>query len=301
MTEQEPDWDAIEQQAREQAEAMQDAEIVEDEIEHEPSQEVEKHAEQPVEQGVAPSRDQAVERGSASLVQFVSDLRLAYNASLSLATTDFVPGSFKGRPDQAAAAIVTGLELGLTPMAALRSMDIIQGTPALRANTLRAIALAKGHEVWIEESNSQRAIVKGRRKGSDRVQESVWDMDRAKQLGLASKNNWKSQPQAMLVARATTELVRLIAADDILGLAYTAEELDDAAPADSPAPAKRASSTIARKSRAVTPKAAPAKAPVKPEPAETPEPTPEPTSEVPTAQAANDGLDGFADLPEGFA
>lgn len=299
MTEKEPDWDAIEQQAREQAEAMQDEEIVDVEEIEEPSREVAKQ-EEPAEQGVAPSRDQAVERGSASLVTFVSDLRLAYNASLSLATTDFVPSSFKGRPDQAAAAIVTGLELGLTPMAALRSMDIIQGTPALRANTLRAIALAKGHEVWIEESNSQRAIVKGRRKGSDRVQESVWDMDRAKQLGLASKNNWKSQPQAMLVARATTELVRLIAADDILGLAYTAEELDDAAPADSPAPAKRPSSTIARKSRAVTPKAMPAKAPVKPEPAETPEPTSAPAEEVPPVLAANEGLDGFADLPEGF-
>lgn len=297
--EKEPDWDAIEEQAKANAEAMQDAEIVDEEIEQEPSQEVEKHAEQPVEQGVAPSRDQAVERGSASLVTFVSDLRLAYNASLSLATTDFVPGSFRGRPDQAAAAIVTGLELGLTPMAALRSMDIIQGTPALRANTLRAIALAKGHEVWIDESTSQRAIVKGRRKGTDRVQESIWDMDRAKQLGLASKDNWKKQPQAMLVARATTELVRLIAADDILGLAYTAEELDDAAPAEAVVPAKRPSSTIARKSRAVTPKptaAKPAAAPA----AQKAEPQPEPAKSVEVPQAADTGLDGFADLPDGF-
>ncbi|MDJ1371772.1 hypothetical protein [Gulosibacter molinativorax] len=298
MNEQEPNWDEIEAQAKANAEAMRedelDGEVVEEPEPEKVEQAVERRREP--EQGVAPSRDQAVERGSEELVRFVSDLRLAYNASLSLTTTNFVPGSFKGRPDQAAAAIVTGLELGLTPMAALRSIDIIQGTPALRANTLRAIALAKGHEVWIEESTSQRAIVKGRRRGSDRIQESVWDMDRARQLGLVSKDNWKKQPQAMLIARATTELVRLIAADDILGLSYTAEELDDDGPTSEAAPVKRSTSKVQRKSRSVTPK--PTEKPQ--EPAQEAEQSGADQSPAEEVSVAPEGLDGFADLPDGF-
>lgn len=272
-------------------------------------------------QGVAPTRDQSVAHGSAELVQFSSNLRLAYSAGVSLATTAFVPASFSGRPEQVAAAIVTGLELGLTPMAALRSMDIINGTPALRANTLRAIALAKGHEMWVEESTSQRAIVKGRRRGSDQVQESVWDMDRARQMKLAGKDNWQKQPKAMLLARATSELARLIAPDDILGLSYAAEELsDEVVPVDEPV--KRGTSRVGRrkKSEAVKP------AEVKPEPVETvdsgqgeePEPAAngatlpgEADSEVAAPPSEGEGAkeavedarrlcDDFAQLPEGF-
>ncbi|MFD2757077.1 hypothetical protein [Gulosibacter faecalis] len=221
--------------------------------------------------GVAPSRDQAITRGSAALVQFASDLRLAYNASLSLVKTNFVPQSLQGRPEQAAAAIVTGLELGLTPMASLRSIDIIQGTPALRANTLRAIALAKGHEIWVEESTSQRAVVKGKRRGTENIETAMWDMDRAKQMKLTGKDNWQKQPAAMLVARATSELVRRIAADDVLGLSYVAEELEDDGPVES-TPAKPSTRTVSRKRK-------PQEAVEAPEKSE-PKPSPEPVAKV---------------------
>jgi hypothetical protein len=52
-------------------------------------------------------------------------------------------------------------------------------------------------------------------------------MDRARGLGLHTKDNWKKQQGAMLVARATAECCRLVAADAILGIPYAAEELDD--------------------------------------------------------------------------
>ena len=272
-------------------------EVVEEAVE--PSTEVEVVED---ERGVAPSRDQAVQRGSEELVRFASNLRLAYNAGVSLATTAFVPQSFSGRPEQVAAAIVTGLELGLTPMAALRSMDIIQGTPALRANTLRAIVLAKGHEMWVDESTSQRAVVKGRRRGSDQVQESVWDMDRAKQMKLAGKDNWQKQPKAMLLARATSELARLIAPDDILGLSYTAEEIGDEVPVDVE-PVKRSTSKVSRRKQKAKP--------VDKEPVKEPEPTGDAVEDEPgesqdsgeedsRAEGGQQSWDEFAAVPEGF-
>lgn len=170
---------------------------------------------------------EVIERGSEDLLRFSRDLSIAYSFCTSLVQTQFVPGQYQNNPGNAAAAVMTARGVGITdPLAALRSIDIIQGTPAFRANTLRALVQREGHEIWVEEASSQRAVVKGKRRGSDRVEVSMWDMDRARQMKLAGKDNWQKQPQAMLVARATSEVARLIAADVILGL-YAAEELAD--------------------------------------------------------------------------
>jgi hypothetical protein len=165
----------------------------------------------------------------SDLIRWARDAREAHAIATSLVTTSFVPDSMRGKPHEAAAAILTGAEIGLTPMAALRSIDIIQGTPAMRAHALRGLVQSRGHDVWVHEATGSRAVVQGRRKGSQAVQESVWTLDRAKALGLLNKQNWKTQPQAMLVARATSELCRLIASDVLLGIPYSVEELDDEA------------------------------------------------------------------------
>jgi hypothetical protein len=159
-----------------------------------------------------------------------------HQIALSLAKTSFVPTSMRGRPDEICGAILAGRELGLEPMAALRSIDIIDGTPAIRAVTLRALVQAQGHEVWVEESTMTTAVVCGIRKGETSVQKSVWTIERAKQAGLAGKKNWQNHPTAMLIARATAEVCRLIAADAILGMPYTSEEIRDQLP-DTTAPA----------------------------------------------------------------
>lgn len=166
----------------------------------------------------------------SDLVSWARDAREAHTIAVSLVKTSFVPDSMRNKPEEAAAAILTGAEIGLTPMAALRSIDIIQGTPAMRAHALRGLVQGQGHEVWVEEATATKAVVQGRRKGSDRVQESVWTIQRAQGLNLTSKQNWKNQPQAMLVARATSELCRLIASDVLIGLPYSTEEIEDSQP-----------------------------------------------------------------------
>lgn len=173
-----------------------------------------------------------------ALAEWAQAAQAAYQVAESLVETSFVPEAFRRKPYEATAAILAGSEVGLSPMAALRAFDVIQGTAAPRAMTLRAIVQSCGHEVWIEEATDNRAIVCGRRNGSTREQKSVWTIDRARGLGLTSKHNWKNQPKAMLIARATAEVCRLIASDAILGLPYSVEEIDDGAmPADQPVPA----------------------------------------------------------------
>lgn len=163
----------------------------------------------------------------AALMDWAQSASAAHEIATHLVRTSFVPEGFRGKPDEATAAILAGIEVGLQPMAALRSFDVIQGTAAPRANTLRAIVQSQGHDVWVVESTETRAIVAGVRRGSTQEQRSVWTIDRAKRLGLTGKKNWTGQPQAMLVARATSELCRLIASDAILGLPYSIEELVD--------------------------------------------------------------------------
>ncbi len=177
-------------------------------------------------------QDAAVHR----LAEWAQSADAAYLVAERLSSSAFVPAQFKGKPVELTAAILSGLEIGLSPMAAMRSFDIIQGQAAPRAITLRAVVQAHGHEMVLVESTESRCRMKGRRRGSDEWQTVTWTMDRARALGLASKDGWKKQPGSMLVARATSELARLIASDAILGVGYSSEEVADGGAFDAPAP-----------------------------------------------------------------
>jgi hypothetical protein len=264
-----------------------------------------------------------------SIRQWAAELEAAAQIARQLAPTAFIPESLKryfldertgkprdgkdGRPAlldldattaTAAAAIMTGQELGLPVMASLRSIAIINNTPSLLAMTLRAILQHAGHEIWVDDvSNATRAIVHARRADSDQAQTSTWTIERATKLGLypgKEYSNWRKQPQNMLVARATAEAARWIAADAVLGIPYATEELIDQLEAstdttlaiegsaadngDGQAPAKR---RARRKSAAAVP-ALPAAPPADepPLPAETDPAGPAPaTFREPTATA----------------
>ncbi len=145
----------------------------------------------------------------------------------AVVNTAMCPTAYRGKRDEAAAAILAGVELGFKPMASLRAFHSIQGTPTLKAETIRAIVQQAGHELIIVESTDQRCIVEGRRKGSDQWQRSEWTIDRAVKAGYTKKNpNWQSNPNAMLVARACTEVGRWIASDALMGVPVSEEIAD---------------------------------------------------------------------------
>lgn len=162
---------------------------------------------------------------AAALVEWANAARQAAQISANLASTSFVPSTLRGKPAEITAAILAGLELGLQPMATLRSMDVIQGTPALRAHAMRGLVQSHGHEIEVTESSDQRCVMRGRRKGTDGWQEVEWTIDRAAKLGLTGKDQWKKQPRTMLIARATGEICRLIASDVLYAMPYASEEL----------------------------------------------------------------------------
>jgi hypothetical protein len=171
----------------------------------------------------------------------VARLRAAAEYANYIGNTDFVPETLRGNPAAIAAALLAGEELGLKKMAALRSIAIIRGRPTLTAEAQRGLIVAAGHEIWFEETTATRAIVAGRRAGSDRIGRITWTMDDAVRAGIVGQPNYSRYPAEMLRARASAALVRAMFPDVTLGIPAS-EELEDghnttvAAPADSPAP-----------------------------------------------------------------
>jgi hypothetical protein len=60
--------------------------------------------------------------------------------------------------------------------------------------------------------------------------EVTWTMAQAKAIGLATKDNWKNYPKAMLRARCISEGIRTVYPGCIVGV-YTPEEVQDMEPA----------------------------------------------------------------------
>lgn len=164
----------------------------------------------------------------ARLADWAHAADAAFQMATKLVSTQFVPAHYRGKPAEATAAILAGAEVGLSPMAALRAFDNIQGTPAPKAITLRAIVQAQGHDVRVDESTDRVARVSVRRKGSDDWQTSTWTIEKAILAKYPEKNpNWKTNPTAMLIARATSEACKWVASDAIMGMPYCVEELQD--------------------------------------------------------------------------
>ena len=190
-----------------------------------------------------------------------------------LQRTDFVPDALKGKPEAIMAAMLTGAELDIPPMQALKSIHVVKGRPALSAELMRALVLRAGHELWFEEKSATRVIAAGSRKGSTRESRVTWTHDQARNAGLLGKDNWKHYPEAMLTARATSQLCRDIFPDVLAGLGHSFEELQDGDFDDDPPPAPDVSSPppapAARKTAKATRRVA--RAEQKPE-----EPLPEP-------------------------
>lgn len=158
---------------------------------------------------------------------FVHDVRGLGGIMGPLSETPFVPSGLRGNPAACVAAVMYGAGLGMDPMTSLRNIHVIEGQPSLSALAMLGLVLGQGHEVWVEEASDTRVIQRGRRRGSDKVQESVWTIQRAEKAGLAGRPNWKKYPQAMLMARARAELCRMIAPDVLMGCPYAYEELAD--------------------------------------------------------------------------
>lgn len=197
------------------------------------------------------------------LVAWAEGLAAAHRIGSALCATAFAPAHFRGKPEEAAAAIMFGDEIGLSPTQSLRSIFVISGTPSLYARQMVALVLHHGHEVWTVEKSDAKVTVAGKRRGSSHVTEETWTTARAQKAGYTNNKKYATDPQAMLYARAAADVCRQIAPDALAGLAYTVEELEISEP--------EATTTMRRTE--------PAKTKAQRKPVEPPPPAPEPDLE----------------------
>lgn len=193
------------------------------------------------------------------------------NYAKEIAKTDFVPAALRNRPEAVLACFMTGHELGIKPMQSLRQIYNYDGKVGLAAELMRAMILDQGHRIWPgegQEYTTSRVVFYGERADNNDRARVEWTIDMARSAGIANKPNWKLSPRAMLGARASMELARVLFPDIVAGMAYSKEELEDGLIVDAeildadeetstPGTVKRTATKPKRTKKATAPAAAP--------------------------------------------
>src|SRR5690606_5901831 len=155
--------------------------------------------------------------------------RLEY--SKALAISNLLPPQYRGKPENVLYAIEFGRSLGIEPIVAITGVHIIEGKPTASAGLISALVRRAGHRlrVWVERDDQGR-LVKAcatihRSDEPDFEFRTAWTMARAQAAGLTGKQVWRTSPDAMLKARAITEVAREACEEALSGVSYTPEEL----------------------------------------------------------------------------
>lgn len=157
--------------------------------------------------------------------------KAAQDAAKLVATSGMVDKQFANNPGAILVAWQWGHELGLSPMASLKNIAVVNGKPCIWGDLLLAIVrkspLCEDVQEFLEgEGEQMRAVCIVRRRGASEVMQSFSVAD-AKKAGLWSKQGpWSQYPQRMLQMRARGFALR-DAFPDILNGLITAEEAMD--------------------------------------------------------------------------
>jgi hypothetical protein len=176
-----------------------------------------------------------------------------------LAEADMLPKGFVGRPANVLYAMEYGRTLGITPIAALTGIHVIEGKPSASSGLIGALVRQAGHKLRIKGDGRSATAQIIRADDPDWTYEVTWTLERAEQAGLCQLKDgkpwardrngkptaWEKYPAAMLKARAITEVARDACEDVLFGLHYTPEELgayvdQDGNPVDAPVQPLRA-------------------------------------------------------------
>ena len=160
------------------------------------------------------------------LMQHAQAMQTAHQLATALVSTSMVPAIYQGKADEAAAAILYGAELGLNPIQSLQQVFPVKGKPAIYARTMVALVKSHGYTLQTTETSDESVTVAASDPRTGIEEMSTWTIERARKAGYTGNSKYESDPQAMLYAKAATEVCRKIAPDVLLGIAYSREELE---------------------------------------------------------------------------
>ena len=140
---------------------------------------------------------------------------------------DAIPKSYRGNTGAVLLANEWAHARGIDLLTAMQSVAFVQGKPVIDASMQRALAKRSGYRVIVTEASPKSATVKVSDADGE-LGSATYTLDDAKRAGLDGKDNWKKNPEDMLVARATTRAMRRFAAEVMVGVLLDdeAEQLD---------------------------------------------------------------------------
>lgn len=141
-----------------------------------------------------------------------------------LSASKLLPPDLRSQAD-IAVTLLQGMELGLRPMQALRSIHIVKGKPVLSADLIVALVMRSPHCQYFRlvSSDTKAACYETQRQGNPEPVRLSFTIEDAKRAGLDKRDTWKAHPAAMLRARAKAHLAREVYPDIAMGLYETGE------------------------------------------------------------------------------
>lgn len=178
-----------------------------------------------------------------------------------LANSGLLPKEYRRQPANVLFAVEYGRTLGITPIAAITGIHVIEGKPCASAGLMGALVRKAGHKLRVTGDNKSATAQIIRADDPDYVFKVTFTLDDAVNAGLCEIRNdrpyarsqkngkvlpWEAYTRALLKARALSAVARDACEDVLFGLHYTPEELGavidqdgnpiEAAPSSYPAP-----------------------------------------------------------------
>jgi RecT family len=158
-------------------------------------------------------------------------LKEALQLASLLSKSKLIPKGFDN-PEACLVGILYGMEVGLSPIAALQRMAIIDGRPTIWGDAALALVEASGLLIKIEEriesdpGQTKTAVCQVLRSGRAEPITRTFSIEDAKRAGLWQKPGpWTDYPDRMLMMRARAFALRDAFPDVLMGL-YLREEFE---------------------------------------------------------------------------
>ena len=137
--------------------------------------------------------------------------------------------------DAVFAVMLAGSELGLGPMQSLRCIQIVKGKISYTADFTVALCTRDPRCKYFKlvEGTDKFATYEALREGHPEPTRLTYTLAQATRAGLTNSATWKNHPEAMLRARCSSALARLLFPDLAAGI-YTPEEAEEIAANDNP-------------------------------------------------------------------
>jgi hypothetical protein len=156
-----------------------------------------------------------------------NELERRMQYATTLAASDLLPAAYRRKPQNVLLAMEYGNALGLDTVTAIQQVHVIEGKPTASAQLIGTLVRRAGHRLRVIGDGKHAIAEIVRSDDPDFTFKAEWTITRAAAAGLTGKGPWKQYPEAMLKARAITEVARDACPEALAGVAYTAEEITD--------------------------------------------------------------------------